>query len=124
MSAPPTPVNNARWATFDCYGTLVDWNAGIQAELERLFGPDQGPGLLARYHELEPRAQNADPRASYRDVMAGVLSQLASETGRGLTREDHDALGRSLPSWPVFAEVPEQLTEARRRGWQLVMLSN
>jgi 2-haloacid dehalogenase len=124
MSAPPAPVNNARWATFDCYGTLVDWNAGIQAQLERLFGADHGPRLLGRYHELEPQVQTADPRASYRDVMAAVLAQLASETGRELTREDAGALGRSLPSWPVFGEVPEQLAEAGRRGWQLVMLSN
>jgi FMN phosphatase YigB (HAD superfamily) len=37
-----------RWATFDCYGTLVDWNAGIRAELARLFGEDDADVLLAR----------------------------------------------------------------------------
>jgi 2-haloacid dehalogenase len=115
---------NARWATFDCYGTLVDWNAGVQAELERLFGTDQGPRLLQRYHELEPRIQRENPQARYRSVMSAVLAAIASESGRELTEEDRDALGRSLPGWPLFPEVPEQLAEARRRGWQLVMLSN
>jgi 2-haloacid dehalogenase len=117
-------VNNARWATFDCYGTLVDWNAGIQTELGRLFGADQGERLLRRYHELEPRIQRDDPGARYRDVMGAVLAELASETGRELAPDDADALGRSLPRWPVFPEVPERLAEAHQRGWQLVMLSN
>ena len=124
MSANPSPVANARWATFDCYGTLVDWNAGIRAELERLFGADQGQQLLRRYHELEPRVQSEDPRTRYREVMATVLAELASEAGHELTPEDENALARSLPGWPVFPEVPEQLDEVRRRGWQLVMLSN
>ena len=47
----------SRWATFDCYGTLIDWNGGIGRELERLFGAEQAPTLLARYHELEPEVQ-------------------------------------------------------------------
>ena len=117
-------MGNARWATFDCYGTLVDWRAGIGAELERLFGADQRKRLLDRYHELEPRVQRADPRARYRDVMAAVLAELANEADHELAPEDEDALVRSLPRWPVFPEVPEQLAEARQRGWQLVILSN
>src|SRR5688500_17653354 len=43
-----------RWATFDCYGTLIDWNGGILGVLEQLFGVARAPELLARYHELEP----------------------------------------------------------------------
>jgi 2-haloacid dehalogenase len=44
-----------RWATFDCYGTLIDWNGGISRELARLFGDGEAQRLLERYHELEPR---------------------------------------------------------------------
>jgi 2-haloacid dehalogenase len=112
-----------RWATFDCYGTLVDWNAGIGAELARLLGGDRA-GLLARYHEVEPRIQREHPDWSYRDVMAAVLAELASEVGVELPFEERDALGRSLPGWPVFDEVPEALAEAHSRGWRLVALSN
>ena len=54
-------AESARWATFDCYGTLVDWNAGIRAELARLFGEDEADALLARYHEIEPRIQTEQP---------------------------------------------------------------
>ncbi|HUO70191.1 MAG TPA: HAD family hydrolase [Solirubrobacteraceae bacterium] len=124
MSEQPGPVANARWATFDCYGTLVDWNAGIRAELARLFGPDQGARLLDRYHELEPRVQREDPGARYRDVMAAVLAELAREAGVRLAADDEDALARSLPRWPIFPEVSDQLLQAHRRGWQLVILSN
>ncbi len=113
-----------RWATFDCYGTLVDWNAGISAELDRLLGSSGADDLLSRYHAIEPRVQHEHPGWSYRDVMAAVLSELASETGVALEPGERDALARSLPGWPVFAEVPGALAEARDRGWRLVALSN
>jgi 2-haloacid dehalogenase len=102
----------------------VDWRTGIRGELERLFGAGEGARLLERYHEVEPRVQSDYPRARYRDVMAIVLAELARETGRELPPREEDALGRSLARWPVFPEVPDELAEARRRGWQLVMLSN
>jgi 2-haloacid dehalogenase len=113
-----------RWATFDCYGTLVDWNAGIRRELERLLGPPKGDELLSRYHAVEPRVQSEHPTWSYREVMAAVLAELASEAGVEVPAGERDALGRSLPGWPVFAEVPGALAEARDRGWRLVALSN
>jgi 2-haloacid dehalogenase len=114
----------ARWATFDCYGTLVDWNAGIRAELERLLGGADGGRLLERYHEIEPRVQSEEPGARYRDVMASVLGELAAETGTELPAHERDALARSLPGWPVFPEVPAALDEARGRGWMLAVLTN
>jgi 2-haloacid dehalogenase len=113
-----------RWATFDCYGTLVDWNAGIRAELGRLFGEENAERLLQRYHEIEPRIQGERPEARYRGVMELVLSELASEARAELDSDDREALRRSLPSWPVFPEVPDALAEARERGWKLVALSN
>src|SRR5918992_5199028 len=114
----------ARWATFDCYGTLVDWNAGIRAELERLLGGADGGRLLERYHEIEPRVQAEEPGARYRDVMASVLGELAAETGTELPAHERDALARSLPGWPVFPEVPAALDEAHGRGWMLAVLTN
>jgi 2-haloacid dehalogenase len=117
-------VDGQRWATFDCYGTLVDWNAGIRAELGRLFGASAGERLLSRYHAIEPRIQDEHPGWSYRQVMAAVLAELASETGEAPPAGEEDALGRSLPDWPAFAEVPRALAEARRRGWRLFALSN
>jgi 2-haloacid dehalogenase len=107
-----------RWASFDCYGTLIDWNAGIGRELERLFGAARAGELLHAYHALEPQVQREDPRRSYREVMAIVLARLGSPAG------EQDALGRSLPTWEPFAEVPAALEEARARSWRLAVLSN
>jgi 2-haloacid dehalogenase len=107
-----------RWATFDCYGTLIDWNAGIGRELERLFGAARAGELLHAYHELEPQIQREDSARSYREVMAIALARL------GAPGDEQDALARSLPGWDPFAEVPAALTEARRHGWRLAVLSN
>jgi len=112
-----------RWATFDCYGTLIDWNAGIGAELERLLGGSRDD-LLRRYHETEPRVQAERPGASYREVMAAVLATLAAEDGVELPDHERDALGRSLPGWPPFPDTAPALEECRRRGWRLAALSN
>ena len=98
-----------RWATFDCYGTLIDWNGGLR----RALGSD---AHLERYHELEPRVQAENPAASYRDVM--------TEVARRLDVEDPDAPARSLPSWEPFPDVRPALEEARARGWKLAALSN
>ena len=55
-----------RWATFDCYGTLIDWNSGLRDAL----GSDE---LLARYHELEPQVQAEQP--------SRIIQALAGEGG-------------------------------------------
>ena len=113
-----------RWVTFDCYGTLVDWNGGIRAELEKLFGVEDADKLLARFHELEPEIQVARPGASYREVLTIALERLAQDEGLALPEGETSALARSLPSWPVFEDVPAALAEARDRGWKLAILSN
>jgi 2-haloacid dehalogenase len=117
----PTPE---RWATFDCYGTLIDWNGGIAGELDRLFGAGAGTRLLPRYHRLEPEVQSEDPERTYRTVLTLALERLAEEEGLVLPDGEHDALARSLPSWEPFPEVPAALEEARARGWRTAILSN
>jgi 2-haloacid dehalogenase len=112
-----------RWATFDCYGTLIDWNAGIRGELERLFGVVEAPRLLERYHELEPQVQ-AEEYRSYAEVTELTLERLAAAAALSIPEGESGALAKSLPRWPPFPEVPEALEELRRRGWQLAILSN
>jgi 2-haloacid dehalogenase len=117
-------ARDPRWATFDCYGTLIDWNRGIGDELERLLGSAVRERALARYHDLEPEVQSRDPSAPYRDVLAKTLTGVGKSLGRDLPPGERDALGRSLPDWPTFDEVPAALSELRDRGWRLVILSN
>ena len=106
-----------RWATFDCYGTLIDWNGGIRRELARVFGEDRADEQLERYHDIEPALQAGGER-TYREVMADALREL------GAPESEVDALGEALPSWQPFPEVRPALEEARSRGWQLAILSN
>jgi 2-haloacid dehalogenase len=113
-----------RWATFDCYGTLIDWNGGIGRELERLFGIARAGDLLRAYHEVEPQVQREEPTRSYRDVLTVALARLAAREGLALAAEDEDALARSLPTWQPFPETRAALEDARARGWQLAILSN
>ncbi len=114
----------SRWATFDVYGTLIDWNAGIRGVLERLFGAADAPELLRRYHELEPQVQAEEGFHAYAEVLTLTLERLASETGHGIPEGESGALPRSLPDWPPFPDVPQALAELRRRGWNLALLSN
>jgi 2-haloacid dehalogenase len=107
----------SRWATFDCYGTLIDWNGGIRRELARVFGEERADALLRRYHGLEPPLE-ADGTRSYREVLTEAMRGLGAPEG------EEDALARSLPSWTPFPEVPDALAEARSRGWKLAILSN
>jgi 2-haloacid dehalogenase len=107
----------ARWATFDCYGTLIDWNGGIRAELARVFGEERADAQLHRYHELEPELE-ADGSLSYREVMTEAMRELGAPAG------EESGLGESLPRWQPFLEVRAALSEARDRGWKLAILSN
>ncbi|HEV8601832.1 MAG TPA: HAD family hydrolase [Gaiellaceae bacterium] len=112
-----------RWATFDCYGTLIDWNRGIHDELERLFGVTEAPRLLKRYHELEPELE-AESFRTYREVLTLGLERVMQEEGVQLPEGESGAFARSLPEWLPFPEVPAALSELRNRGWKLAILSN
>jgi 2-haloacid dehalogenase len=97
-----------RWATFDCYGTLIDWDRGIREAI--------GEELLHRYHEVEPQVEAESPTLSYREVL--------TEAARRIGVEDPATLADSLPQWPVFPEVTGALERARRGQWKLAILSN
>ena len=114
-----------RWATFDCYGTLIDWDGGVGDELARLWGEERRAALLARYHEVEPLIQAGPGGAlSYRQVLTEALARVAAAEGLVLHGAETAALARSLPRWRAFPEVPAALREARARGWRLAILSN
>jgi 2-haloacid dehalogenase len=110
-------VARDRWATFDCYGTLIDWNGGIRRELARVFGEDEADDRLERYHEIEPAFQAGGGR-SYREVMAEAMREL------GAPEAEVSGLATALPSWETFPEVRPALEAARARGWRLAILSN
>jgi 2-haloacid dehalogenase len=112
-----------RWATFDCFGTLVDWRHGIATGAE-LVAPGHGQDLLAEYSRHEPAVQREQPSARYRDVLAQALRRSCAALGVDLLDEDASVLATGLPYWPVFADVRGALTGLRAAGWNLALLTN
>lgn len=109
-----------RWATFDCYGTLIDWDGGVRAALGEMF-PDADQAL-ARYHLVEPGLQAGGVR-TYREVLTEVVPLIAEAEGWP-TPPDAGALADSLPSWAPFPDTIATLTALRAAGWKLAILSN
>ena len=112
-----------RWATFDCYGTLVDWYSGIAGAVESV-APGRGVEVLAAYHRLEPLVEAEPPFRPYREVLRETLSRAARDTGVRLPAGGDEVLGGSLPDWPVYPDVGDALGALRASGWRLAILSN
>lgn len=111
------------WATFDCYGTLVDWLGGMRAALSRV-APNDVERLLAAYHHVEPAVQTEQPRMRYRDVLTEALRRTAAQENVALAEPGASVFAATLPSWPVFEDVGPALRELRDAGWQIAILSN
>ncbi len=112
-----------RWATFDCYGTLIDWYGGIVGCFRRLWPETDPKPLLELHHRIEPLVQ-AGRALPYREVGGRTLRAIAAVEGLTLAREDEYAFPDSLPEWPAFPDVAPALSELRRRGWRIAILSN
>lgn len=112
-----------RWASFDCYGTLIDWMSGIRDTLSELWPERDTELLLGAYHAIEPEVQRGRS-ITYRQVLTEGLERLAHREGLELEEDDRAALADSLPTWPPFRETPSALGELRERGWKLAILSN
>lgn len=108
--------------TFDCYGTLIDWYGGLRATLARLLPGSDMDHLCHRYVQLEMEVESG-PYRSYREVMARTLAALMEETGAPLPEGEHDALGRALPHWEPYPEVPACLARLQQ-DHALGILSN
>ena len=113
--------------TFDCYGTLIDWETGILAALRpwtAAHGVEVGDEeLLAAFGRAESRREAADPTAPYPRVLAGVLQDLAEELGTTASGEEAAAFGGSVKDWPVFPDTPDALAYLKAH-YKLVIVSN
>jgi 2-haloacid dehalogenase len=112
-----------RWATFDCYGTLIDWDGGVGDAMGRLWRGADRARLLRAYHAVEPLVQEGRD-LSYREVLTRSLRAVAAIEGLPLSAGEDAALANSLPDWPAFADVPPALRELRESGVRLAILSN
>jgi 2-haloalkanoic acid dehalogenase type II len=113
--------------TFDCYGTLVDWERGIGEAFDAAARVDQvgldRTAVLAAYHEIEPTLQ-AGRHRSYRDILALAARAVADRLSWKLAPGREAFLPDSLPSWPPFPDTNEALRRLKEAGHRLAILSN
>ena len=115
-------------ATFDCYGTLIDWEGGAAAFLYELAGrhepgPPPGRELRERWEAIQFELLGG-PYLPYRDVLANSLAEWAGERGYELNSGDGEAMVRSMQSWQPFPDTVPALRAAREAGLRLWIISN
>jgi 2-haloalkanoic acid dehalogenase type II len=113
--------------TFDCYGTLIDWEAGIGSAFENAAasaGVDaHRPSVLAAYAAIEPAVQSERYRP-YREVLAETSARVARREGWELGPGSPSFLAESLPLWPPFPDTDPALRRLAAAGMKLGILSN
>ena len=118
-----------RWdaVTFDCYGTLIDWEGGITGAFRAAMAADglapDPARVLAAYHEVEPAVQ-AEGFRSYRDVLTETARRVAARLGWALPPPRACFLAESLPGWTPFPDTNAALERLARTGHRLGILSN
>jgi 2-haloacid dehalogenase len=113
--------------SFDCYGTLIDWESGLAAVLRPwaaaagLDLPDEA--LLAAFARHEGRAEELHPAQPYPVILARALHGMGAELGAPVTQQDAARLAGSVPDWPAFDDSPAALAALAER-YRLIILSN
>ncbi len=113
--------------SFDCYGTLIDWESGILATL-RPWAARHGlaandDALLAEFSRIEPELQAAAPATLYPDILAQAFSALGRHYGRSVSDDEARAFGQSVKVWPAFPDSATALAYLKRH-YKLAILSN
>ena len=114
--------------TFDCYGTLIDWETGIFNALDPLIkragNADLGRNRLLELYGVEEAAQELEtPAMPYSQLLAFVYKRLAKEWGVTVANEEANIFGASVPDWPAFADSAPAL-QYLKKFYKLVILSN
>src|SRR5215475_6294953 len=113
--------------TFDCYGTLIDWESGMVEALKGLTAragrPLSRDDILEAHARHESNQQRYTPAKRYRDLLAIVYKRLAEEWGVHASHEECVAYGRSVGNWPAFPDTPGAL-QYLKKHFKLVILSN
>ena len=120
-------LSDFKTLTFDCYGTLIDWESGMIAALkpltDRAARPLGSDAILAAHARHEFAQQLQTPSKLYRDLLAVVHKRLSEEWGVPASWEECVAYGRSIGDWPAFPDTVAALTYLKQH-YRLVILSN
>ena len=104
--------------TFDCYGTLIDWETGLLTALCRCWRPRRKPPrpreVLAQFATYEVAQQAQTPGMLYPHLLAQVHRRLARDWGVTVSDAAHTAFGHSVPDWPAFPDTVAALQYLKR----------
>ncbi len=121
----PLDFPNFEILTFDCYGTLIDWESGILPVLRSILAAHSkkvdDATLLQLYGDFEQRAET--PYQPYRDVLASVVRQFGEQLGFTPTKQEEQSLPNSLAQWPPWPDTVAALRDLKKR-YRLAILSN
>ncbi len=112
--------------TFDCYGTLIDWEAGILAALRAVLdahGVDRPDDPLLEAYARHEAALEAGPYLRYRDVLGSSLRNVCADLGIGPTETEVERFGGSVPDWPAFPDSAAALARLATR-FRLGVITN
>ncbi len=121
------PLHEYKAITFDCFGTLIDWETGILNVLrpwaKRAEVDANNDALLAAFARAESAEETANPSALYSDILRGVMARIADDLDAESTKDDAEALANSVADWPAFDDTPAALAELQTRA-KLIVVSN
>jgi 2-haloacid dehalogenase len=111
--------------TFDCYGTLIDWESGIWNALAPLARKAKlgREAALEAFSLVETDQERATPSLKYSSLLKTVHAHLANDWGVDAKAEDHEIFGHAVPDWPAFADSAAALKYLKKH-YKLVILSN
>ena len=119
--------NRYQWLSFDCYGTLVDWETGISNAVSQVFarhGVRKSRGeILSLFADAEPKVQSSGEFLNYRRVLNDVMQIMAWEASIRLPAGEAESLPDSLADWPIFPDAPDALKQLQAR-YKLAIISN
>ena len=115
------------WVSFDCYGTLVDWETGISGAVGEVLESQavrmSRGEILGLFADVEPRVQGSGDYLKYREVLRRVMELMGRELGVELSESELGCLADTLPDWPVFPDTVEALRALKSR-YRLALISN
>ena len=115
------------WITFDCYGTLIDWESGICDAVSEVIGRHgvhkSNSELLTLFSKIEPKIQGAPGYLKYREVLRRVMDNIGTESGLRLSDDELSSLPESMVSWRVFPDTCQALNILKTR-YKLAVISN
>lgn len=114
-------MSTQRWMTFDCYGTLLDWQSAFRRILEPVAG-GRIDDLVEAFHAVEPEVQRDLPDALYKTILREGVARAAQRAGIALP--DDNLLGASWHTIGAFPDTVAALEELQRQGWKLGILTN